>query len=218
MDRSEREGRGNFSREINPKPIRADYHEGDKYGNTSSYVQEAYSAVLGISHQPKSTGILAGSMDRHKGVGVAGKSESIGVLGMSNKGVGVWCESNEYEAVHAESNSSKSSTIAAYNFNDSESSSALFAKKIGKGCSAIFDGNVNIVAGDLNVQKGILKINGQSVWELIYDLQSEVNNLKSQVINADNKAETAQQTADRAQQSANNANNAAKKALDQINS
>lgn len=218
MDRPVRERLGNIPREINPPPLKADYYEGDKFTNGSK-VQEAHSAVLGINHKLNSKGILAGSLDKHTDVGAGGKSENIGVLGISNKGIGVWCESNEHEALHAETKSDKTASIAAYNTNTESNSTALYAKKYGKlGSAAIFDGNVNIVAGNLNIKNGLITINGQDVWELIYNLQAEINMLKNQVFSADLKANNAQMAADQAQQAANNANNTAKKALDKINS
>lgn len=217
MDRSDIERRGITPRGINPPPIKAEYYEGDKFTG-GSIVQEAHCAVLGISHKSNSKGILAGSMDNNKDVGIGGKSESIGVFGTSNKGIGVWCESNDNEALHAETKSIETAAIAAYNINPESKSTALYAKKYGsKGSAAVFDGNVDIIAGDLNVKTGLIKINGQSVWELIYNLQAEIDMLKIKVFNAQETANDANNKAIKANDTANNANNNAKKALDKIN-
>jgi len=218
MDRSEIEREVDIPRAIKPQPIRADYYEGDKIQN-GSYVQEAHSAVLGINNKLKSTGILAGTLDRHNDVGAGGKSESIGVLGISNKGIGVWCESNDHEALHAETKSTETAAIAAYNINPESNSTALYAKKYGSnGSAAVFDGDVNIVIGNLNVKSGLITINGESIWDLIYKLQLEVEKLKNNLSNTNQIAVGAAQTANSANNTANNANNTANKALEKANS
>lgn len=181
MDRSEIEREVDIPRAIKPQPIRADYYEGDKIQN-GSYVQEAHSAVLGINNKLKSTGILAGTLDRHNDVGAGGKSESIGVLGISNKGIGVWCESNEHEALHAETRSTKTAAIAAYNLNSDSDSAAFFAKKEGtRGCSAIFDGKVNIVNGDMKILNGTLFIKDINIVDWINSLSGMIAQLQGEI-------------------------------------
>lgn len=196
MDRSSRDRIDFFNRELHPKPIRADYYDGDKILN-GSLVQEVNCAVTGVDHKTKTKGILAGSFDNNRNVGVGGKSEDVGVLGVSENGngicgyskknAGVFCKSEEHEALHAETNSYETAAIAAYNLNNDSNAASLYAKKTGKGYSAVFNGKVNVMEGDLEIPKGDLIIKGINILNLLShishmsDLQNQISELRSRV-------------------------------------
>ncbi len=98
-------------------------------------------AIAAYNLNPAGTG--AAIYAEHKG-------SSIGVLGKSNAGVGLWGVSAMHEGVHAETNSQGTAAIAAYNLNPTGTGAAIFAKKSGsEGHAGFFDGNV-FVTGDIN--------------------------------------------------------------------
>ncbi|MBS1516883.1 MAG: hypothetical protein JSS91_02220 [Bacteroidetes bacterium] len=148
-----------------------------------------FNGVLGYTTAEGHAGV-AGACDEGMGNGLYGRSKNrIGVVAISEKNV----------ALHAETRSDEAPAVAVYNVNANSNSAAIYAKKNGsKGSAAIFEGNVNIVVGDLNVKSGLLKINGQSVWELIYNLQTEVNALKAKTAQLEAKLLNVQQTANSA--------------------
>jgi len=79
------------------------------------------------------------------GNGVWGQTEGngVGVLGTSLGGIGVRGISETYEGMHAETKSSTTAAIAAYNFNPNGIGAAIFGKKEGNlGHAGFFDGNV----------------------------------------------------------------------------
>lgn len=96
----------------------------------------------------------------HAGVGVHGTADAgIGVLGdcnagrgvvgiSSDGGVGVWGTSVNNEGVHAETHSSVTAAIAAFQKNATSDSAALYAKHDGGRTAAFFDGNV-VITGDI---------------------------------------------------------------------
>lgn len=120
----------------------------------------SFNGVLGYTTAEGHAGV-AGACDEGLGNGVYGRSKNR---------VGVFAVTENFEAVHAESNSSKTAAIAAYNFNVNSDSPALYAKKEGKGCSAVFDGKVNIVEGDLKILKGTLFIKGINMFDMVAQL------------------------------------------------
>ena len=85
------------------------------------------------------------------GAGVWGehKSSGAGVVGKSVSGVGVWGVSDSFEGVHAETNSSATAAMAAYQMNAGSGSAAFFAKHAGNLTAGRFEGNLE-VTGNIN--------------------------------------------------------------------
>ncbi|HQY21782.1 MAG TPA: hypothetical protein PLX80_13150 [Ignavibacteria bacterium] len=131
-----------------------------------------FNGVLGYTTAEGHAGV-AGACDEGLGNGVYGRSKNR---------VGVYAVSENYEAVHAVTNSSKTAAIAAYNLNVNSDAPSLYAKKRGKGCSAVFDGKVNIVEGDLKILKGTIYIKDVDIVDLLYKLSAEIAQLKSRVM------------------------------------
>jgi hypothetical protein len=88
------------------------------------------------------TGVLG---DCNAGRGIAGVSKTgIGVYGTSDAGVGVWGTSDNNEGIHAETKSTVTAAIAAFQKNAGSDSAALYAKHDGNRTAAFFEGNVVI--------------------------------------------------------------------------
>lgn len=142
-----------FVRENHPYPLKADYFEGDQMKDGMKLLT-APMTLFAENHVSKSKAILAGTMDKIPDVGVGGRSDGqgcVGVYGYSENGTGVHCKSKQYEALHAETNSTEAAAIAAYQMNPESKSAALYAKHHGNGAAAVFDGNV-FVSGDIILQ------------------------------------------------------------------
>jgi len=140
----------NFNRSLQPNPVKAEFYEGDQFTD-GALIEPAHSAVAAYNNQSHSKAILAGKMDNIPDVGVGGRSNvstGVGVYGASENGTGVYCKSVNYEALHAETDSTETAAVAAYQMNADSKSAALFAKHHGNGPAAIFHGNV-IVSGDI---------------------------------------------------------------------
>ena len=131
----------------------------------------SYNGVLGYTTAEGHAGV-AGACDEGLGNGVYGRSKNR---------AGVFAVSENFEAVHAESNSSKTAAIAAYNLNVNSESASLYAQKKGKGCAAVFDGKVNIVNGDLKVLKGTIKVKDIDIVDMLFKLTNQLNNEISQL-------------------------------------
>jgi len=122
---------------------------GEAVGSGVVGVSKSWHGVYGES--PSTTG-GAGVWGEHKGGGT-------GVVGKSAGGVGVWGTSDAHEGVHAETHSSVTAAIAAYNLNSLGTGAAIYAKKEGTaGHAGFFDGNVWI-SGDLGVGRDIILAN-----------------------------------------------------------
>ena len=81
--------------------------------------------------------------DCNAGRGIAGVSKTgIGTYGTSDAGVGVWGTSNNNEGIHAETKSTVTAAIAAFQKNAASDSAALYAKHDGNRTAAFFEGNV----------------------------------------------------------------------------
>lgn len=107
-------------------------------------ISESYRGVSGRSTQEH--GVFGESAH---GAGVAGLSAGYrGVSGRSTTGVGVFGISEQYEGVHAESTSTTTAALAAFQNNPSSTGAALYAKHAGSGLAALFAGPVH-VAGAL---------------------------------------------------------------------
>jgi hypothetical protein len=113
-------------------------------------------AVYGTSDNGR--GIEGWSIDSY---GIAGESKnaagvrgtsaiSAGVEGWSKSGVGVWGVSDVHEGVHAETHSTVTAAMAAFQMNATSDSPALFAKHMGGRVAAVFEGDV-IVTGDISL-------------------------------------------------------------------
>ncbi len=111
--------------------------------------------ILGQSHAKYHAGVtgINDNTSQEAGPGVYGAS----------KGTAIWGESETWCGV---AGITKSHTGGAGVY--------------GKGnIAAKFEGDVNIPVGNLNVQTGLITINGQSVWEMISDLQYSMSQLSS---------------------------------------
>ncbi len=119
-----------------------------------------YGETTGIENGP------AGVWGEHKGAG-------IGVKAVSKDGVGIAAYSNANEAVHAETKSSGTAAIAAYNNNAKGTGAAIFAKKEGsKGHAGFFVGDV-FVTGTLGVQGDIILANADFAEDFTVTEQTE---------------------------------------------
>jgi hypothetical protein len=95
----------------------------------------------------------------HGGVVGVNTGNGIAVYGTSDNSVGVWGTSINFEGVHAETKSSTTAAIAAYNLNPEGTGAAIFAKKEGNvGLAALFDGSV-FVSKKLTVGDDIVLAN-----------------------------------------------------------
>jgi hypothetical protein len=99
----------------------------------------ASEGVRGTSKTPNHGGVV--------GINTGG---GIGVYGISNDSVGVWGTSENNEGVHAETKSTVTAAIAAFQKNPHSNSAALYAKHEGNGTAAHFIGNI-IVTGDISL-------------------------------------------------------------------
>lgn len=97
--------------------------------------------VYGRSKGPK--GGAAGVLGQHTANGA-------GVIGKSQGGVAVFGTSENHEGVHAETRSTKTAAMAAYQMNPDSPTAAFFAKHHGNRTAARFDGNVE-VTGDITL-------------------------------------------------------------------
>lgn len=102
-------------------------------------------------------GVYGSSVSTKGGAGVMGehKNDGIGVIGKSAGGVGVWGRSETHEGIHAETESNKTSAIAAYQMNEDSSSAAIFARHAGKGVAGRFEGDL-VVTGDIRLSNADL--------------------------------------------------------------
>jgi hypothetical protein len=124
----------------------------------------------GIRAHSKTLAGIRGSSDESRGVegwatnsegvvgistngnGVWGQTEGagVGVLGSSKSGVGVWGVSDNHEGMHAETKSTGTAALAAFQMNANSDTAALYAKHAGNRTAALFEGNV-IVTGDITL-------------------------------------------------------------------
>lgn len=129
-----------------------------------------HSGVTGVNDN-QSVEAGPGVFGTSRGAGVWGKSETwIGVFGETvtptpNGAAGIWGRGNEHgngvvgesvnangvravstnhEAIHAETTSNVTAAIAAFQNNPNSTGAALYAKHIGNGPAAVFEGNVFI--------------------------------------------------------------------------
>jgi hypothetical protein len=126
-------------------------------GGFGVYGEAVGSGVVGVSK--KWVGVYGETSAVEGGpAGVWGehKTSGAGVKAVSKDGAGLVAYSNTHEAVHAETRSPGTASIAAYNLNPEGTGAAVFAKKEGtKGHAGFFDGNVWIT-GELGVGKDIV--------------------------------------------------------------
>ena len=158
-----------------PNPIHGDSNiaNGQEVAGVTG-TSTSYNGVLGFTTAEGHAGV-AGACDEGYGNGVYGRSKNR---------VGVYAVSENFEAVHAESHSSKTAAIAAINNNENSDSAALYAKKKGKGCSAVFDGKVTILEGDLTILKGTLFVNRLNILDLLANLSNlnvEISQLRTKI-------------------------------------
>lgn len=109
------------------------------------------SGVVGIGHKwigvygqaDDQVGVF-GQSTTGKGVVGLSKGASTGVEGTSTDGIGVWGSSANFEGVHAETNSTVTAAIAAYNLNPNGTGAAIYAKKAGGGNAGFFEGDLYV--------------------------------------------------------------------------
>jgi hypothetical protein len=127
------------------------------YGKSLS--TEGGAGVMGEATGPgvigKSTtwmGVYGETQSTTGGAGVWGehKAGGTGTVGKSTTGVGVWGTSDGHEGVHAETKSTTTAALAAFQLNPASDTAALFAKHEGGRTAAVFEGNV-IVTGDISL-------------------------------------------------------------------
>ncbi len=107
-------------------------------------------------------GVYGNSESTIGGAGVMGehKSNGAGVIGKSIAGIGVYGTSDTFEGMHAETKSTATAAMAAYQLNPNSESAALFAKHAGNRTAAVFEGNVKITgtinSGNINCTDVVL--------------------------------------------------------------
>lgn len=112
-------------------------------------IAKKWHGVYGESHS--ATG-GAGVWGEHKGAGA-------GAVGKSVTGAGVWGQSDQGEAVHAETRSPTVAAVAAYHLNPAGTGAAVYAKKDGQaGHAGFFDGHVH-VGRTLTVVEDVVLLN-----------------------------------------------------------
>lgn len=143
-------------------------------GNGTGVVGES-KAWMGVYGKSESTTGGAGVMGEAAGSGVIGKSETwmgvygetqsstggagvmgehkangTGIAGKSVGGYGLWASSETSEGVHAETKSTTTAAVAAYQANPTSETAALYAKHAGNRTAAVFEGDV-VVTGDIRL-------------------------------------------------------------------
>lgn len=124
---------------------------------------KGFNGVLGVTTANGHSGV-AGVSDSGEGNGVYGRSKNVnGVVGYSSAtghsgvagvnedgdGPGVYGRSKKNEGVHAETMSTTTAALAAYQNNPASQTAALYAKHANpQGVAAVFEGNVH-VSGDI---------------------------------------------------------------------
>jgi hypothetical protein len=136
---------------------------GDHTGGAAAVVgnSDEGSGVLGISDIGQGVvGISTSS------AGVMGESKFfVGVKAISESGAGLEAFSATFEAIHAESQSTDTAAIAAFNTNPAGTGAAIFAKKAGnRGHAGFFDGKV-FVTNELAVGGDIILMNADCAEE-----------------------------------------------------
>jgi len=108
-------------------------------GNGGWFVSDQGEGVRGWSKNSNHGGVV--------GVNTGGGT---GVFGTSDNSVGVWGTSVNYEGIHAETQSSSTAAMAAYQMNAGSGSAAFFAKHMGNRTAGRFEGDVE-VTGDIRL-------------------------------------------------------------------
>lgn len=162
---------------------------------------ETWHAVAGIT---QSTTGGAGVYGKGKGTGVLGEGETwhavagisqsttggagvyglgiTGILGESKNGIGVFGKSESGEGMHAETSSTKTAALAAYQMNAGSKTAALYAKHHGGGAAGIFEGTVH-VSGKLVAQGIDLPASIQDIKNRLAGIASaaDIADLKNRV-------------------------------------
>lgn len=128
----------------------------------------AHGGVIGVNDwspsSPQGAGGNGGWFESTQGEGVRGWSKNpnhggvvgvntaggIAVYGSSDGGVGVWGSSVNYEGIHAETQSSSTAAMAAYQNNKTSKTAAFFSKHMGNLTAGRFEGDVE-VTGDIRL-------------------------------------------------------------------
>jgi hypothetical protein len=116
---------------------------GDNTADGDGVLGETSHAGIGV-HGAGDAGIgVLGECNGGRGV-VGVSKTATGVEGDSTDGIGVWGTSVNSEGIHAETHSTVTAALAAYQKNPASDSAALYAKHDGRRTAAFFEGNVLI--------------------------------------------------------------------------
>ena len=108
-------------------------------GNGGWFESSQGEGVRGIANNPNHGGVV--------GINTMGGT---GVYGTSDNGVGILGTSINYEGIHAETKSTSTAAMAAYQKNPDSDTAALYVKHEGNRTAAIFVGNIT-VTGEINL-------------------------------------------------------------------
>jgi hypothetical protein len=122
---------------------------------------DGHAGVAGVSDEGNGNGVYGRSKNRNGVYGVSSAAEHSGVVGQNDNGTGVlgrsknsrgvWGLSDMAEGVIAQTRSSATAALAAYQSNPDSNTAALYAKHDGNRTAAFFQGDVE-VTGDIRLQ------------------------------------------------------------------
>jgi hypothetical protein len=122
---------------------------------------DGHAGVAGVSDEGNSNGVYGRSKNRNGVFGVSSAAEHSGVAGLNDNGTGVlgrsknsrgvWGLSDTAEGVIAQTRSSVTAALAAYQSNPDSNTAALYAKHDGNRTAAFFEGDVE-VTGDIRLR------------------------------------------------------------------
>jgi hypothetical protein len=122
---------------------------------------DGHAGVAGVSDEGNGNGVYGRSKNRNGVYGVSSAAEHSGVVGQNDNGTGVlgrskssrgvWGLSDTAEGVIAQTKSSTTAALAAYQSNPDSNTAALYAKHDGNRTAAFFEGDVE-VTGDIRLR------------------------------------------------------------------
>jgi hypothetical protein len=122
---------------------------------------DGHAGVAGVSDEGNSNGVYGRSKNRNGVFGVSSAAEHSGVVGQNDNGTGVlgrsknsrgvWGLSDTAEGVIAQTRSSATAALAAYQSNPDSNTAALYAKHDGNRTAGFFQGDVE-VTGDIRLR------------------------------------------------------------------
>jgi hypothetical protein len=139
--------------------------EGSGFEGVRGISHDEHGGVVGINDgspsSPPGAGGNGGWFESTQGEGVRGWAKNpnhggvvgvntaggIGVFGTSDNNVDVWGTSVNFEGIHAETRSSSTAAMSAYQMNAASGSAAFFVKHMGNRTAGRFEGDVEITGG-----------------------------------------------------------------------